>query len=119
MIEEDDQSEVIALICPVICNCCRSVDEMPPNEYADHLKSTVQRHWKKKAIPRTWDSWYRRQEMQFLKTKVVFPNGLVLFHQNVIATDFGDHRSFKKFAKKIFDSLEWDGIEPNCINGQK
>lgn len=81
---------------------------MPPSEYADHIKEEANKCFKKSAIPRAWDCWYRRQEIPFLKTKVVFPNGLILFHQNVIATDFGDHREFKKFVRKIYDSLEFE-----------
>lgn len=93
-------TEVIALI----CDCCQN--EMPPHEYAEHLKAEANKCLKKSVIPRTWDCWYRRQEIPFLKTKVVFPNGLVLFHQNVIATDFGNHRRFKRFTKKIYELLK-------------
>lgn len=88
----------------LICNCCQR--EIQPNKYVDHLKHMAKQRWNKNAISITWDGWFRRQEMQFLKTKVVFSNGLVLFKQNLIRTNMGNHDGFKKLAKQIFDSLK-------------
>lgn len=88
----------------LICYCCNR--EIQPNKYVDHLKSMAEQRWNKNSISLTWDGWFRRQEMQFLKTKVVFSNGLVLFKQNLICTDLGNHAGFTKLVKQIFDSLK-------------
>lgn len=61
--------------------------------------------WNKSSVL-TWDGWYRRFEMQFLKTKVVFANGLVLYKQNIAYTDLGNHAGFKKRAEQIYKSLK-------------
>lgn len=91
-----------------------------PGEYADHLKSEATKCWNAKAIPLTWDGWYRRQEIQYMKTKIVFSNGLVLFHQNVSATDFGNHKRFWKNSKKMYEALrEATEVESKRRQNQK
>lgn len=87
----------------IICNCCNT--EVQPKKYVDHLKFMAKQNWRNGAIPPTWDGWYRRFEMQFLKSKVVFRNGLVLFKQNLKCTDLGNHAGFTELAKGIFSSL--------------
>lgn len=69
------------------------------------------------TAPLTWDGWFRRFEMQFLKTKVVFRNGLVLYKQNLIRTDLGNYQGFLKLAKNIFDSIKVEKNQENKLEG--
>lgn len=84
-----------------ICNCCQK--EFQPKDYRDHLLKDAELRWRAKL---TWKCWYQRFEATFLRTKAIFGNGLVVFNQNLKATDFGNYASFKEFSKELYESLK-------------
>lgn len=82
-----------------ICGCCHS--EMEPKLFAQHLKN--------KFRYRRFDTtseWHRRIEIVFLKTRIVFPNGLVFFEQNLLGTSFSRFNGFKNLVKELADSMK-------------
>lgn len=90
----------------LICSCCGL--EIHPSTFMAHLKFMAKKQWNKKvgSFQPTWDGWFRRFDMQFLKSKVVFGNGLVLYNQNLIRTDIGHYDDFKQRAEQLFKSLK-------------
>lgn len=95
---EVEEKSVVA----ILCYCCHQ--EIQPSKYVDHIKFMAKHRWNKGDL--TLDGWIRRQDIQFLKTRVVFSNGLVLYKQNIICTDLGNHSGFIELAKKIYNLLK-------------
>lgn len=91
----------IKQIVTMICGCCQL--PIPAAKHVEHLKYIVQKRW---SHMNTWDDWYHRFEMDYLRTRVVFCNGLVLFKQNLIATDLGGYPGYEKFGRNLFNSLK-------------
>lgn len=87
-----------------ICDCCKL--DISPSTFYEHLKLMAMERWHHKMGSLTWDGWFRQFEIDFLKSKVVLSNGLVLYKQNLKCTDMGDHADFKNRAKEIFSSLK-------------
>lgn len=85
----------------LICGCCQH--RIEPVSHVGHLKSVVQKRW---LNTNTWDNWYQRFEIYYLKTRVIFGNGLVVHKQNLIATDLGGYPAYSKLAKTLFKSLK-------------
>lgn len=96
----DDEAN---LVVSLICNCCQR--EIQPHTHVEHLKLMAELRWNENSKPNAND-WFRRFEMDFLKTKVVFSNGLVLYKQNLIKTNIGNYAGFFRLAEQIFQSLE-------------
>lgn len=92
--------EVARKIDGLICGCCRK--EIAPNSHVKHLEAVAQKRW---SIGITWEKWFTRFMVDYLKTKVIFVNGLVVFKQNLIATDLGGDPAYKQLARRIYGSL--------------
>lgn len=77
MINNKDQADgkVIRMIC---ANCPH---EILPNNYVNHLRNEAKDYGKESEKPLKWDDWYHQCEMTFLRSKVIFSNGLVLYKQ--------------------------------------
>lgn len=87
----------------VICGCCD--DMMEVDMHSRHLKAIVEKRW---SNLNTWNTWFQQFEMDYLRTKVVFSSGLVVFKQNLIATD--SYKSYglayKSLGQKLFNTLQ-------------
>ncbi|XP_031636739.1 uncharacterized protein LOC116349459 [Contarinia nasturtii] len=87
-------------IAGLICGCCKM--DISPQTHVSHLKAVAQERWSK---GKTWNAWYRQFIMDFLKTKVLFDNGLVVYKQNLVATNIGGYSGFKNLAEQLYESL--------------
>lgn len=83
----------------VICGCCNKT--MSPTQHKNHLNSKVQERWQKGYVTESEYQKFKRNS-DFLKTKIVFKNGLVAFKQNLIATEIGGYKNFMD----LFDDEE-------------
>lgn len=93
-----DMKRVVGLI----CGCCQS--PISADLHVDHLKSIVHKRW---SHMNTWDSWFQQFEMDYLRTKVIFSNGLIVFKQNLVATDLGGSPGYKNLARELFKALKY------------
>lgn len=96
----------MAQIVRVICGCCQK--EMPPHAHDDHLKSLVQSRWSKRAAD---EYAFERFDAQYLRTKVIFDNGLVAFKQNLLATEIGGYWAFRKFCDENVLKIRYSHTE--------
>lgn len=98
MVDED-----IKPVVSLLCGCCQN--EIQPNKYVDHFKFMAQHRWNGKSNL-TWDGWYRQIEMEFMRTKIVFKNGLVVDKRSAVRTNIANFDGFKEMAKNTYDSLK-------------
>lgn len=87
----------------VICGCCDTMIEA--DMHARHLKLIVEKRW---SNLNTWNTWFQQFEMDYLRSKVVFSNGLVVFKQNLIATESYKNygRAYKTLGQNLFNTLQ-------------
>lgn len=90
----------------VICGCCNQ--QMTPTQHENHLNSKAQERWRKHRVTEPEYQKFKRKT-NFLKTKIMFKNGLVAFNQNLIATEIGGYKKFMDlFEDKIPTDMEVD-----------
>lgn len=90
-----------ARIVGMICGCCHL--PISASEHVQHLRTIVQKRW---SHMNTWEDWFQQYEMDYLRTKVIFSNGLVVFKQNLIATNLGGSPAYKNLGQNLFNSLK-------------
>lgn len=95
--ESVEQKQVAA----IICGHCNS--DISQDVYAEHLKKEAHQLWIKGITD--WDKWMTNFEKAFMKTKVIFMNGLVVSTENLLACDISNYDGFKKCAREMFDEL--------------
>lgn len=78
----------------VICGCCQK--KMHPYNHDDHLEEVVEKRWPN-AIPK--EGAFNRFDMEYLKTKVIFSSGLVVFKRNLMITALGGYWKFRQFCQ--------------------
>lgn len=91
----------------VICGCCNRW--MDPIQHENHLKSKAQERWPKYAATK---QAYQNFKRNYLKTRIIFNNGLVAYKQNLIATDIGEFKKFEDLCKdQVLKVMEVDDSE--------
>ncbi|XP_055302575.1 uncharacterized protein LOC129568553 [Sitodiplosis mosellana] len=87
----------------MICGCCQIM--VGADMHAKHLKSIVEKRW---SNLNTWQTWFEQFEIDYLRTKVIFSNGLVVFKQNLIGTDsYGNYGpAYKTLGRNLFNALK-------------
>lgn len=84
----------------IVCGCCQT--SLDSNMHAQHLKMIVEKRW---STMNKWESWFQQFEMDYLKTKVIFSNGLVVFKQNLLNIEkYGYGRAYKTLARNLFNA---------------
>lgn len=96
-VEKTEMKRIVGLV----CGCCHHT--ISAGEHVAHLKSVAYKRWSNMV---TWEEWFQQFEMDYLRTKVIFGNGLVVFKQNLIATDLGGSPGYKHLAQELFKEFK-------------
>lgn len=101
---EQDAFQIVCTMCKFLGN---NIREMTQHEASVHnLTSDVMKH---ERILK------ERLERYFLRTRIMFSNGLVLYKHNMLNTDFDDQEEFRRFVSQKVEEYRKPTNQPDDV----